>query len=187
VDMYPAPGSVLTVGTYPNATRYPFNGSGNGLNVDGEGRGCNTLTGSFTVKQAVFSASDNSLKNFDATFTQHCEGATPALNGELKYNSAPVTSAPTGVSGLNAVSTSSGLSITWQNPAITRYSYTVVRIERSGSPYGTAAIAGVEVYAGTGTSAVARGLTKGKTYTVAVYTVDIYGNVSNAVKRVVTY
>jgi hypothetical protein len=55
VDIYPASGEVLADGNYPNATRYPFNGSGNGLSVDGNGRGCNTLTGSFTVKQAAFS------------------------------------------------------------------------------------------------------------------------------------
>src|SRR5207244_1492696 len=42
-------GDILAVGTYKHATRYPFNGSGPGLSIDGNGRGCNTLTGRFTV------------------------------------------------------------------------------------------------------------------------------------------
>lgn len=52
-DFVPAAGDILVAGnTYPNATRYPFNGSGPGLDVSGMGRGCNTLTGSFTVDSA---------------------------------------------------------------------------------------------------------------------------------------
>ena len=48
-------GQTLTAGTtYANATRYPFNGSGPGLSISGEGRGCNELTGTFTVDEAVF-------------------------------------------------------------------------------------------------------------------------------------
>lgn len=123
VDMYPAPGQVLAVGNYPNATRYPFNGNGNGLSIYGDGRGCNTLTGSFRVRQAVFSAVDNSLENFDGTFIQHCEGATPALTGEVEYDAEPVTARPAGVTKLRAVVTRSGLTITWANPATRLYAY----------------------------------------------------------------
>src|SRR5262249_57651693 len=94
VDMYPGSGDVLAVGNYPKATRYPFNGTGNGLSVSGDGRGCNTLTGSFRVKQAVFSAVDNSLQNFDATFIQHCEGGTPAPTGQVQSHSSPLTPPP---------------------------------------------------------------------------------------------
>jgi hypothetical protein len=53
------------------------------VQVAGDGRGCDTDTGAFTVRQAVFSGSV--LEHFDATFTQHCEGAAPALTGEIKY------------------------------------------------------------------------------------------------------
>jgi hypothetical protein len=133
---------VLAVGNYPNATRYPFNGSGNGLSVYGDGRGCNTLTGSFTVKQAVFSAVYNSLQNFDGTFIQHCEGATPALTGEVKYDAEPVTAPPPGVTNLSAVVSGSGLAITWANPTASRYRYTLVRIEPSGTLAGLSPIAG---------------------------------------------
>src|SRR5258708_36220331 len=35
----------LAVGTYSNTTRYPFNGSGPGMDIFGNGRGCNTDCG----------------------------------------------------------------------------------------------------------------------------------------------
>lgn len=183
VDMYPASGEVLAVGKYPNATRYPFNGSGNGLNVDGDGRGCNTLTGSFTVKQVAFSAVDNSLQHFDGTFVQHCEGQTPALTGELKYESAPVITPPAGVGSLHVSSSSGALSVSWVNPSFSGYLHTIVRIERSGSPFGVAPFAGVSAYVGTGHSVTVHGLTVGNSYTVVVYTVDKYGNVSAPVRH----
>jgi len=84
-------GQTLTAGTtYANATRYPFNGSGPGLAIYGEGRGCNTLTGSFTVTEAVFGGPDSSyIQDFVATFEQHCEGGEPALRGTLSIHNPP--------------------------------------------------------------------------------------------------
>ncbi len=92
---FAAPGNAyLTPGNYLNATRYPFQSSNvPGLDVSGEGRGSNTLTGQFTVVQAVYGPGSQ-IDRFDATFVQHSEGATPALTGEIKYNS---TTAPSGV------------------------------------------------------------------------------------------
>jgi len=84
-------GQTLTAGTtYADATRYPFNGSGPGLAIYGEGRGCNTLTGSFTVTEAVFGGPDSSyIQDFVATFEQHCEGGEPALRGTLSIHNPP--------------------------------------------------------------------------------------------------
>lgn len=80
----------LTVGTYTGATRFPFQAfSQPGLSVDGDGRGCNTLTGSFTVVEINYGASGG-VNSFDALFEQHCEGATPALRGEIRFNAHPV-------------------------------------------------------------------------------------------------
>lgn len=185
VDMYPASGQVLAPGSYPNATRYPFNGTGNGLSVYGDGRGCDTVTGSFKVKQAVFSAVDNSLQNFDGTFVQHCEGAAPALTGEVKYDAESVTTPPAGVTKLTATVSGSNLDLSWANPA--SIAYTMVRILPTGTPAGLSPIAGNAVFAGTGTSAVAYSLKTGQKYTVVAYTVDTSGNVSAPVETTVTF
>jgi hypothetical protein len=95
---FSAAGNVpLTVGTYTGATRFPFQVFGeNGLSVDGDGRGCNTLTGSFTVVEINYGA-NGGVDSFDALFEQHCEGATPALHGEIRFNAHPVVAvtAPT--------------------------------------------------------------------------------------------
>lgn len=186
-DMYPASGQILAVGSYLNATRYPFNGTGNGLSVWGDGRGCNTLTGSFKVKQAVFSAVDNSLKNFDGTFIQHCEGAAPALTGEVKYDAESVTAAPAGVTNLTTTVSGSNLNISWTNPASTVYAYTMVRIVPTSAPAGVSPIAGSAVFAGTGTTGVAYSLKAGQAYTVIAYTVDKTGNVSAPVESSLTF
>ena len=86
---FDAPGTqVLTAGTYSGATRYPFNGDGAGLSLDGNGRGCNTLTGSFTIIDAVFGPMGY-VQTFDATFEQHCEGGDPAARGEVHISNPP--------------------------------------------------------------------------------------------------
>jgi hypothetical protein len=77
--------AVLTPGTYTNATRLPFQSGGVGLNVSGAGRGCNTLTGQFTVLRANYSSS-TSVSAFAANFVQHCEGFIPALYGSVRIN-----------------------------------------------------------------------------------------------------
>ena len=92
----------LTVGTYTGATRFPFQSpSQPGLDVAGDGRGCNTLTGSFQVLEVSYGAS-TTINSFDATFEQHCEGAVPALRGEIRFNAHPVVNvtAPTRLTAL---------------------------------------------------------------------------------------
>jgi hypothetical protein len=83
-DFVPAYGDILTLGRYANATRYPFNGTGPGMDVSGEGRGCNTLTGEFTVNALEFWANGR-LRSLGLTFEQHCEGATPAFRGTVEF------------------------------------------------------------------------------------------------------
>lgn len=93
---FDAPGTqVLVPRTYTGAHRHPFNGTGPGLSLSGEGRGCNELTGSFTVIKAVFGA-NGYVQTFDATFEQHCEGGSPAARGEVHIsNPAPPREAET--------------------------------------------------------------------------------------------
>lgn len=77
----------ITEGNYESATRFPFQPvSGAGLSLSGNGRGCNTLTGRFTVLEAVYDASGK-VQRFAADFEQHCEGLTPALFGQIRYKS----------------------------------------------------------------------------------------------------
>ena len=81
----PPSGQQLHVGTYTDAQRAAFRDPGHpGLDVSGDGRGRNTLTGSFTIPQLVVDATD-AVTALAATFPQHCEGAAPALHGTIRY------------------------------------------------------------------------------------------------------
>ena len=76
--------SQLARGTYANLKRYPFNDAAvGGLSWSGEGRGCNTLTGSFTIDAVTYAA--GSLATFDLRFEQHCEGGSAALRGQIHW------------------------------------------------------------------------------------------------------
>jgi hypothetical protein len=90
LDFVPAQGDVLAPGTYTDATRYPFNGSGAGLDVSGEGRGCNELDGRFTVNE--FTTSGGALRSLSISFEQHCEHSAKALRGTFKFRSGDTTS-----------------------------------------------------------------------------------------------
>ena len=95
LDFAAPQGQALTAGTtYDNATRYPFqNPTGPGLSLYGDGRGCNTLTGSFTVNKAVFGP-NGWIQSFDATFVQHCEGSTTSeATGEIDIENGPAPAA----------------------------------------------------------------------------------------------
>jgi hypothetical protein len=92
--------TTLSPGTYPNAERAPFRtGRAPGLEVYGDGRGCNTLFGSFTINQIGFDAGGN-LNLLDASFVQHCESSkAPALTGTLLYNATPLSFKLDGATG----------------------------------------------------------------------------------------
>lgn len=85
---FAAPGEVeLTPGLYEGAVRWPFQPiTQPGLNISGNGRGCNTLTGEFIVHEVLYN-SDGSIGQFAADFEQHCSGVEPALFGAIRFNS----------------------------------------------------------------------------------------------------
>lgn len=88
-------GQELAVGAYENATRYPFQDPDvPGLDFSGDGRGCNQLTGRFTVLEADFTP-DHYVERFHATFEQHCEGGPKALFGEIQIVNDEATPTPT--------------------------------------------------------------------------------------------
>ena len=73
----------LHTGTYTNAERAPFvTGKAPGLDISGDGRGCNTLSGRFQIKSLAWTTA-GTVAEMDVLFEQHCEGGTPALRGEL--------------------------------------------------------------------------------------------------------
>jgi len=93
---FAAPGDALLVpANYDNATRWPFQSpTSPGLNVSGMGRGCNRLSGSFVVREALYGAGGE-VQAFAADFEQHCEESGPALLGSIRVNSSvPFTPPP---------------------------------------------------------------------------------------------
>jgi hypothetical protein len=95
LDFVPATGT-LQVGTYPLAERFPFQQPGHpGLSVSGDGRGCNTLTGQFTVRELVRDTVTGQIQAFAIDYEQHCEGFQPALYGQIRFNSdVPISGRP---------------------------------------------------------------------------------------------
>lgn len=81
------------VGVYTNLTRYPFHDDAiGGLSWSGEGRGCNTLTGTLTIDEVVYDGANLSL--IDLSFEQHCEGGAAALRGDIVWNANDMTAPP---------------------------------------------------------------------------------------------
>lgn len=80
----PPRGQTLHTGTYSVATRAAFRGGdAAGLDVYGDGRGCNMSFDSFTIIQLVANKA-GVISAVDVSFTQHCEQATaPALTGRV--------------------------------------------------------------------------------------------------------
>jgi hypothetical protein len=94
-------GSPLAVGAYPVATEDPYSPN---LDVGGDGRGCNILTGNFRIKEIRYGPA-SSIMSFWATFELHCEDQPPVLRGEVRYN----VDAPNTVVGIQPSSNPSRL------------------------------------------------------------------------------
>ena len=72
--------------TYTNVQREPFTDIGvAGLSVSGDGRGCNSLTGEFTVKTIEYQEASDDIDSYNAVFTQFCGNSEAALTGEIAY------------------------------------------------------------------------------------------------------
>lgn len=79
-------GHPLSVGVYENADRAAFaSASHAGLDIGGDGRGCNELTGKFQIHDVAF-ASPGKLSSFTASFEQYCELGSAALRGCVHYS-----------------------------------------------------------------------------------------------------
>lgn len=90
LDIAAPPNMALAQGNYENAARAAFRGASPGIDFDGNGRGCNTIAGRFTILDIAWDGA--TLSRFAANFEQRCEVTGPPLYGEIRYNSAiPLT------------------------------------------------------------------------------------------------
>lgn len=79
-------GLSLIPGSYEGATSlFPAPAAGTpGLDVEGDGSACSTVTGRFEIQNVAFGYGTR-VDALDATFEQHCDGAVPALRGSIHY------------------------------------------------------------------------------------------------------
>ncbi|MFD7665298.1 hypothetical protein [Streptomyces sp. NPDC059788] len=92
IDIAAPKGDRLRPGVYRDAERAAFRtGRSPGLDVGGNGRGCNEVYGQFTVNQIATDAA-GAVTLLDASYTQKCESATAQpLKGTVKYRALPLS------------------------------------------------------------------------------------------------
>ena len=127
--------AVVATGNYEDATRYPFQSpTVPGLDVGGDGRGCNTLTGRFVIWEVAYDGGGN-VTNLAADFIQYCGGSTSPLHGAVRINSTvPVLAvAPNAIAGrdknvleLNSIQLDGSLSTAGDGFTITDYAWTQI-------------------------------------------------------------
>jgi hypothetical protein len=84
-----APGHSLAPGVYVDAQRAPFREAGHpGIDIYGSGRGCNTISGLFEVRDIGVNGAGN-VNRLWLVYEQHCEGANAALFGEVRLGEPP--------------------------------------------------------------------------------------------------
>jgi hypothetical protein len=82
-------GGRLVPGRYEAARRFPFQPDTQpGLSFSGSGRGCNILTGWFRIYEIEIGPG-GIVERLEATFEQNCEGASPALRGQVSIAANP--------------------------------------------------------------------------------------------------
>ena len=171
-------GTSLAAGkTYDDALRYPFNDAHPGMDISGQGRGCNDIEGTFTVT-ALRTTPEGSLEFVGVRFEQHCEGSVPALRGAFDFH-VPTgdTRAPDSVRRLSLRRRGSSATVRWNDPGNRDFAYTIIRL-LPGRSAPVAPNSGLFVYAGRRELARIHGLTRGRPVSLAAFAVDSAGNVS---------
>jgi hypothetical protein len=85
-SLAPPAGETFADGDYENAQRTSFRSAGHpGIDIYGEGRGCNETTGRFVVRDVAFDGT-GTLQRLDLSYEQHCEGGVSALFGQISLN-----------------------------------------------------------------------------------------------------
>lgn len=89
MDFTPPQNDLLAPGSYSRAQRSSFRDRGRpGIDISGDGRGCNEQAGRFVVKDLGLGAG-GAVKRLWLLFEQHCEGGDAALFGEVKIGIPP--------------------------------------------------------------------------------------------------
>lgn len=89
LDVAAPPGETLRPGLYTGAVRAPFREAGQpGLSFSGTGRGCNTVSGHFTVHSIATDAA-GAISSLDVTFRQYCGNAVAGMTGRARLNTVP--------------------------------------------------------------------------------------------------
>ena len=110
--------SLPQVGYYPGATRWPFMGSGAGMDFGAPGRGNNMLTGWFHVLQADYDPSGQ-VAAFAVDFVQYDETILTRWNrGSIRFNSnIPVPGPPPALRIDKLIRTNGVMQLTLSGPA----------------------------------------------------------------------
>lgn len=162
-------GSATTVkfggGEYDRAQRTAFRSPTRpGIDVFGDGRGCNTVAGRFLVSEFALN-SDGTIARLAIDFEQHCEGAPPALFGSFRYNSAVAAEPRLAVASTYALKGNAGTSDALVTLSLCLPSTTIVQVA-----YATAdasAVQGTDYVNTTGTVTFQPGITS-QTITVPI-------------------
>lgn len=86
-EFYAPKNQDFTSGIYKNARRFPFNASDEpGLDISGNGRGCNRLKGEFEVLEVQLNK-NGEFSSLAVNFLQRAEEIGAPLVGTLRYNS----------------------------------------------------------------------------------------------------
>jgi hypothetical protein len=171
-------GHALLPGSTFHAREFPFNDSDPGMSVQGDGRGCDGIDGTFTVQQAAYD-SDGHVTAFAVTFEQHCENAAAALFGSIAWRApnaaAPVptgnTSAP--VAQIQAFPTTGSAVLSWTNPKSSYFDHTIVRRARGVRAPATVTD-GTSDYSGRSTVLISRRLQAESAYSWSFF--PVYGS-----------
>jgi hypothetical protein len=77
--------TMLAAREYLDAKRHPFSNEAPGIEISGNGRGCNTIAGKFVVWE--FAVRGNEVLRLAIDFTQRCEEKGPPFYGKIRINS----------------------------------------------------------------------------------------------------
>lgn len=86
MSFVPPAGQQLRVANFTDAHRTPFRGAAAGIEITGNGRGCNQITGAFDIREIEFGG-DGNVSRLWMYYEQFCENTMPPIRGEIRFRS----------------------------------------------------------------------------------------------------